>query len=124
MTALYLIQTNKPRSETGARPIPIFFGLFVAQTVKARKATIRKGVLALSDSERPRKYEAEMIGDMVSDLDMFRACVDAALSTFGDEPRLAIRKKIARIAGDMQADGGNLPELLKASGYFVSVVNI
>lgn len=124
MITTYLLQVNKPRSETGARPIPIFFGLFTVHTVKARKAHIRKGTLTLSDSASPRKYEVERIGAGSSDLDVLRACTSAALATFGDEPCLAIRKRIARLAGDIEGEGEDIPSTLKPQGYLISIVNI
>lgn len=124
MITTYLLQVNKPRSETGARPIPIFFGLFTVHTVKGRTAHIRRGTLTLSDAASPRKYEVERIGAESSDLDVLRACASAALATFSDESCLAIRKRIARLAGDIEGKGSNIPTLLKPQGYLISIVNI
>ena len=124
MITTYLLQVNKPRSETGARPIPIFFGLFTVHTVKGKRRTIQKGTLALSDVQSPRTYEVEMVGGMSSHFDILRACAAAALETFGDEPCLAIRKRIARLAADIEGEGTDIPSLLKPQGYLISIVNI
>lgn len=124
MITTYLLQVNKPRSETGARPIPIFFGLFTVHTVKGKKRTVHKGTLTLSDAEQPRKYEVEMVGDVPSHLDVLRACASAALATFGEEPCLAIRKRIARLAGDIEGEGLDILSILKPQGYLISIVRI
>ena len=124
MITTYLLQVNKPRSETGARPIPIFFGLFTVHTVKGKKRTVHKGALTLSDEVLPRKYEVEMVGDMASHLDILRACASEALATFGNEPCLTFRKRIARLAADIEGEGVDIPDLLKPQGYLISIVNI
>lgn len=124
MITTYLLQVNKPRSETGARPIPIFFGLFTVHTVKGKKRTIQKGTLSLSDAQSPRTYEVEMVGGMSSHVDILRVCTSAALATFGEEPCLAVRKRIARLAGDIEGEGTDIPSLLKPQGYLISIVHI
>ena len=124
MITTYLLQVNKPRSETGARPIPIFFGLFTVLRVKGRKFTTLKGALALSDAENPRTYEVDMVDYGFSDLDTLKSCAAFALATFGDEPCLAIRKRIARLAADIEGAGDDITTVLKPQGYLLSIVNI
>lgn len=123
MTTLYLIQTNKPRSVTGARPIPVFFALFAVEHVKGRKGAALRGTLVLSTSQKPGTYVVEVAGE-APPIALFRACVNKVLSTFGTEPCASVRKKIAKIADDAHGESDTLEGLLGEKGYMFSVMEI
>lgn len=123
MTTLYLIQTNKPRSETGARPIPVFFALFAVERMKGRKGAVLRGTLVLSTSQKPDTYVVEVVGE-APPIALFRACAVKALSTFGTEPCASVRKKIAKIADDAHGESDTLEGLLDEKGYMFSVMEI
>lgn len=117
---IYHIQSTKPRSETGARPESVFFAWFV---VGVNSLCNLDGALFLSATDSRGPYRCRGTKGQ-SERDVFRRCVNAALSTYGTEPCAAIRKKIAKLGEICSDEASDLPTLLKNAGFSVSVLEL
>ena len=120
MTTIYHIQSTKPRSETGARPESVFFAWFV---VKGAGMHRMPGDLYLSNIRAWNTYHAH-VWSKDSHLLLFKECIREALSTYGDEPCAAIRKKISRLGRVCAQEAPDLPTLLDNAGFSFSVLEL